>query len=81
MRLAVLGLAALASALIGAASPTPDLGAYLAPPPSSDWVEAEKASDVMAGPFTAHDYGVYVEDSGSERALNRYGFVAGYGTE
>jgi hypothetical protein len=56
-----------------------DLSVYLPPPPGTDWVEASVTPTVIDGPFTARDYGVLVSDTASERALNKYGFVAGFG--
>ncbi len=45
---------------------------------SSDWIEDTPGPDVLDGPFTAHDYGQFVQDSDTEKTLNRYGFVTGY---
>ena len=45
---------------------------------SSDWIEDSPGPDVLDGPFTARDYAQFVQDSATERTLNRYGFVAGY---
>lgn len=74
---------ALGAVLIAAGAPAveagTDLSAYLPPPPGTDWIEASRTPDIIAGSFTAHDYGVLVQDAASERSLNRYGFVAGFG--
>jgi hypothetical protein len=70
---------AAAALQIAAASPTPDLREFLAPAPGADWLEAPAGPNVINGPFSAHDWAVYVEDDPTERALNRDGFVTGYG--
>ncbi len=70
---------AVAALQIAAASPSPSLSQYLATEPGADWLEAPAGPDVIDGPFNAHEWGVYVEDSPTERALNKDGFVAGYG--
>jgi len=64
---------------VAAASPTPDLSTYLAGAPGTDWLEAPAGPDVLDGPFNAHDWASYVEDTSTEAALNRDGFVSGYG--
>src|SRR5437762_339056 len=64
-------LIAVAVLQIGAASPSPDLRQYLATEPGADWLEAPAGPDVIDGPFNAHEWGVYVEDSPTERALNK----------
>ena len=52
---------------------------YLAPPPTSDWLPSAGSNDLV-GVVTAQSYGAWVGDNGtSERALNRDGFVTGYG--
>ena len=58
-----------------------DLSSYLTQPPSSDWLEAQASTDVMDGPFNSHQYAVYIDGSDSERVLNKYGFVRGFGRE
>lgn len=45
---------------------------------ANDWIEDAPGPDVLDGPFTAHDYGVFVQDSQTEKTLDRYGFVAGF---
>jgi hypothetical protein len=64
---------------VAAASPTPDLSTYLVGAPGTDWLEAPAGPDVIDGPFSAHDWATYVEDVPTERALNRDGFIGGYG--
>lgn len=69
-------------ALSPAAMADTDIGSLLVAAPSSDWVELDADRSQVIGPFDALDYDVYQKDSGSsERALNRDGFVAGYGRE
>ncbi|HET7420216.1 MAG TPA: hypothetical protein VFL27_07530 [Candidatus Dormibacteraeota bacterium] len=75
-------LAALAGMLAwsGAAMAETDLGSLLVPAPSEDWVQADANPTNGIGPFDALDYTVYENDGGvAARALNRDGFVGGYG--
>lgn len=69
-------------AQIAAAPPTPDLRSILASPPSSDWVELTSDTGYLTGAFDARGYGSFADDGGaSEQALDRFGFVAGYGRD
>ena len=59
-----------------------DLRGLLAAPPSSDWLERSPTPQTLAGAFDAHAYDVFVADNGgSEDALKKYRFVAGYDRE
>ena len=58
-----------------------DLSFFLAAPPSQDWIQAESAADVMAGPFDAQRYADYIQDGATKYTLNLYGFITGYGRE
>lgn len=67
-----------ALALVGASSPAPEVAAYLAPAPGSDWLESDVSSDLV-GVVTPESYSAWVGDDGaSARALKRDGFVTGY---
>lgn len=73
-------------AQIAAASPTPDLSGYIAPPPGSDWIEQGPGRTVIEGSFTADDYGRYSTTingtpSSAGENLTRLGFVGGFGRE
>ena len=57
-----------------------DLSLLLAAPPSTDWIESGLDPSLLVGPVTAQSYSSWANDNGaSERALQRYGFVGGYG--
>ncbi len=69
------------SAAAASPSPNPSLDTVLARPPSADFNEL--TTSALNGAFTAHDWAT-LNGSGSaatdtENALNRDGFVAGYG--
>ena len=55
-----MALAQLALAALPAEAAT-DLSAYLAKPPTSDWIENGPSENVLSGPFTASSYAAYVE--------------------
>jgi len=84
----LVGLVALTAALApmasaGAPSPSPTLGTVLAPPPSSDYVEADATSQsVMEGAFNAQEYSSKTNAARQaqvQASLERNGFVGGFG--
>lgn len=84
----LVGLVALTAALAPMASaatpsPSPTLGTVLAPPPSSDYVEADATSQsVMEGAFNAQEYAAKTNaarQSQVQATLERNGFVVGFG--
>lgn len=83
-------LCALALTAVGSlsafATPTlsPALEGLLAPPPSSDYIEATPGgAGLLEGPFTSRDWSLLAasgtEATRTQRTLDRDGFVAGYG--
>lgn len=67
-------------AQVAAASPSPDVGVYLAPAPGTDWVETGPTTDALVGVITPQSYGAWAGDNGqSEQAMHSDGFVTGYG--
>ena len=80
-----MALAQLALAALPAEAAT-DLSAYLAKPPTSDWIENGPSENVLSGPFTASSYAAYVEGPAATPGnvasnLTRNRFVGGYGRE
>ncbi len=84
----LVGLAALTAALVpittaAAPSPSPTLSTVLAPPPGSDYVEADATSQsVMEGAFNAQQYASKTNaarQSQVQASLERNGFVGGFG--
>ena len=76
--------AALAPMAAGAApSPSPTLGLVLAPPPNSDYIEADATSqNVMEGAFNAQQYAAKTSatnQSQVQSSLEHNGFVGGFG--
>ena len=77
---------------VALASPSPagqDLSKALAPPAGSDWFEESATATVIDGPFTVHQYAMFLQAAGdtaqqaadNESALNSYGMTGGYGRE
>lgn len=79
-----MGVALLAQ--LGAASPSPDPGSYLADAPSFSWVEEVRSTDVLEGKFSAADYAAYIQAGTASpnsvaANLTSLGFVRGFGRE
>lgn len=56
-----------------------DVSQLLAPAPAADWVAREPSAADLVGPITAKSYSTWTNDTTSERALQKDGFITGYG--
>ena len=75
--------AVLLVAVFAPAQAATDLSALLAEPPSPDWIVSQAGIDNLAGPFTAHSYGQWVDlvngtPGTAESSLTQRGFRSGY---